>query len=87
MCKISVLQSCFWWSKKGGSKKNCALSFGGVQGLLDCCCMMFARCFRRVFKKPYKNRFFLSTLLKDAEETEKQEEKRPKKGNTQFGGP
>ena len=39
------------------------------------------RCFSRVCKKPYKNRFFLHTLLLDAEETEKRREKkeRPKK--------
>ena len=40
-----------------------------------------------VCQKPYKNRFFLSTLLLDAEETEKQEEKeRPKISNTHFLG-
>ena len=38
--------------------------------------------------KNYKHRFFLSTLLLDAEETEKQEEKKAKKSNTHFwGGP
>ena len=30
-------------------------------------------------KKPYKNRFFLSTLLLDAEETEKRRKKNKKK--------
>ena len=37
------------------------------------------RCFRRVCKKSYKNRFFLSTLLLDAEETETQENKKGQK--------
>ena len=39
-------------------------------------------------KNPYKNSFFLSTLLLDAEETEKKKEKqkRPKKSNTHFWG-
>ena len=47
------------------------------------------RCFRRVCKKPYKNRFFLSTLLLDAEETEKRRKKKKrkqKKSNTQKMG-
>ena len=33
-------------------------------------------------KNPYKNRVFLSTLLLDAEETEKRRKKNQKKGNT-----
>ena len=38
-------------------------------------------------KNPYKNRFFLSTLLLDAEETEKKKKKRPKNKVTPiFGG-
>ena len=37
-------------------------------------------------KKPYKTSFSLSTLLLDAEETEKRRKKRPKKGNTHFLG-
>ena len=47
------------------------------------------RCFSRVCKKPYKNRFFLHTLLLDAEETEKRRKKKrkaKKKGYTQKMG-
>ena len=35
-------------------------------------------------KKPYKNRFFLSTLLLDAEETEKRKKKAQKKFTPNF---
>ena len=39
-------------------------------------------------KKPYKNKLFLSTLLLDAEETEKRRRKKAKKKVTSiFGGP
>ena len=47
------------------------------------------RCFRRVFKKPYKNSFCLNTVLLDAKQTEKHEKKNKKRQNTYtlFGGP
>ena len=75
--------------KKGVSKKNVQFFFGGGGSLGFTWLLLHdvTRCFRGVCKKPYKNRLFLSTLLLDAEETEKQqEEKNPKKSNTHFLG-
>ena len=73
------------WSKKGFPKKKCAPFFWGGFGFTSLLLHAGTRCFRRVCKKPYKNRFFLSTLLLDAEETEK-EEKKNKKSNTKKWG-
>ena len=54
--------------------------FGGSFGFTSLLLHDVTRCFRRVCKKPYKNRVCLSTLLLDAEETEKRRKKKaPKK--------
>ena len=73
--------------KKGVSeKKKCAPFFWGVLALLPCCCMMSLDALEGCTKNPIKIVFFLSTLLLDAEETEKEEKKGPQKSNTQFLG-
>ena len=74
------------WSKKGfpKKKKRCTFSLGSF-GFTSLLLHDVTRCFRRVCKKPYKNRFFLSTLLLDAEETEKKKKKKaPKKVTPYF---
>ena len=63
--------------KKGVSEKKCALFWGGL-GFTSLLLHDVTRCFRRACKKSYKIRIFLSNLLLDAEETEKQEEKKRK---------
>ena len=87
-CKISVLKVVFG-QKRGFPKKKVVHLFwgGGFQGLVDCCCMMLLDALEGCSKNPYKNRVFLSTLLLDAEETEKQEEtKNAKQITTIFWG-
>ena len=76
-CKISVLEKKIG-QKRGFRKKIVHLFLGGVLALLPCCCMMALDALEGCATKPYKNRFLLSTLLPDAEETEK-EKKKPKK--------
>ena len=72
--------------KRGFQKKMCTF-FGGSLGFTSLLLHDVTRCFRRVCKKPYKNRVFLSTLLLDAEETEKKKKKKgQKKSNTHFWG-
>ena len=66
------------WSKKGFPKKMCTFFLGGF-GFTSLLLHDGTRCFRRVCKKTYKNRFFLSTLLLDAEETEKRRQKKKTK--------
>ena len=61
-----------------GKKKLCTFFLGGF-GFTSLLLHDGTRCFRRVCKKPYKNRVFLSTLLLDAEETEKRRIKKNKK--------
>ena len=70
------------WSKKGFPKKNCAPFFLGSFGFTSLLLHDGTRCFRRVCKKPYKNRVSWHTLLLDAEETEKK--KGPKKVTPNF---
>ena len=77
------------WSKKGFPKKKMCTFFWGCFGFTSLLLHAGTGCFRRVCKKPYKNRFFLSTLLLDAEETEKKEEtkkKTKKKGTPKKWG-
>ena len=83
-CKISVLKVGFG-QKRGFRKKMCTFFLGSL-GFTSLLLHDVTRCFRRVCKKPYKKCVFLSTLLLDAEETEKRKKKRPKKSNTHFGG-
>ena len=91
-CKISVFFKVVFWSKnKGVSKKKLVHFFagGGVQGLVDCCCMKLLDVLEGCSKNTIKIVFLLSTLLLDAEETEKQEEKQekaPKKVTPTFWG-
>ena len=62
--------------KRDFRKKMCTFFLGGF-GFTSLLLHDGTRCFRRVCKKkPYKNRFFLSTLLLDAEETEKRRKKK-----------
>ena len=88
-CKISVFESCFWSQKEVSDKKLCTFFLGSL-GFTSLLLHDVTRCFRRVCKKPYKSRFFLGTLLLDAEETEKRKKKKKgkgqKKSNTQFLG-
>ena len=76
--------------KRDFRRKNVHL-FWGCFGFTSLLLHAGTGCFRRVCKKPYKNRVFLSTLLLDAEETEKKEEtkkKKPKKKeHPKNGGP
>ena len=51
---------------------------GGVQGLVDCCCMMLLDALKGWSKTPIKI-VFLNTLLLDAEETENKKKKRAQK--------
>ena len=86
-CKISVFEKKL--VKNGVSEKKLCTFFLRSFGFTSLLLHDGTRCFRRVCKKPYKNRFFWHTLLLDAEETEKkkkQKKKAPKKNNTQFLG-
>ena len=59
---------------------------GGFEGLAACCCMMLLDALEGCSKNPIKI-CFLITLLLDAKETEKQEEKtRPNKFTPILGG-
>ena len=76
------------WSKKGFRKKKLCTYFFGQLRFISLLLDDVTRCFSRVCKKPYKNRFFWHTLLLDAEETEKRRNKKKakKKGYTQKMG-
>ena len=47
--------------KRGSPKKNCALFWGG-SGFTRLLLHDVTRCFRRVLKQPYENRFFEHAL-------------------------
>ena len=83
-CKISVLEKN--WSKKGFPTKKMCTFFLGSFGFTSLLLHDGTRCFRRVCKKPYKNSFFLSTLLLDAEETEKRRKKNKESNTQKMGG-
>ena len=56
-CKISVFESCFWSKKRFPTKKIVHFLLGSL-GFTSLLLHDVTRCFRRVCKKPYKNRVF-----------------------------
>ena len=76
-CKISVFERCFW-SKKRFPKKN-VHHFWGSLGFTSLLLHDVTRCFRRVCKKLYKNRFFVEHPLARCRRNRKRRKKRPKK--------
>ena len=66
-----LFKKLFWSKKEVSKKKSCELFCCGIEGLVGCCCMMLLDALEGCSKTPI-NIGFLSTLLLDAEETEKQ---------------
>ena len=83
-CKISVLKKI---GQKRVSEKKIVHLFLGEFRFSSLLLHDVTRCFRRVCKKPYKNRFFLAhPVARFRRNRKKKKKKGPKKSNTQKMG-